>query len=206
MDNTWSKLIMRLFFSFLAMSLIAMGIIHGQDPSSKAKTMTVTSFESPQDLQEIRVTNAKVSLTTEHVTDGKSALKVEFSGAGPTSIGFPSGAQPWDWHEDGAIAFDVTNPTDEEIRVDIQLSETSSGPGPNREVGGHGNVGPHDTVSYYYPIGPTSPLAHGMRGGPPAIRGIDLLTSPGPTRGSMHGTSGSSNSPSSILPMHEPSS
>jgi hypothetical protein len=168
-----------LSFSFLAASLIAVGIIHGQDPPSKAKTVTVNSFESPQDLQKLRLTNAKVSLTTEHVTDGKSALKVEFSGAGPTSIGFLSGNQPWDWREYGAIAFDVTNPADEEIGVSIQLSEASPSARLNREVGGRGNVGPHDTVSYYYPIGPTSPLAHGMRGGPPAIPGIDPVNLPG---------------------------
>jgi hypothetical protein len=157
-----------------------MGIIHGQDAPSKAKTVTVTSFESAQDLQKLRVTNGEVSLTTEHVTDGKSALKVEFSGAGPTSIGFPSGTRPWDWHEYGGLAFDLTNPTDKEIGFSIQLSEANSSAGPNHRVfGGDGAVGPHDTVSYYYPIGPTSPLAHGMRGGPQGILGIDPVNLPG---------------------------
>jgi hypothetical protein len=156
-----------------------MGIILGQDLPSKAKTVTVTSFESPQDLQNLRLTNAKVSLTTEHVTDGKSALKVEFSGAGPTSIGFLSGTHPWDWHEYGGLAFDLTNPTDKEIGFGIQLSEASSGAGPNDQVFvGDSIVVPHDTVSYYYPIGPTSALAYGMRSGPPVIPGIDPVNLP----------------------------
>jgi hypothetical protein len=105
------------------------------------------------------------------VTDGKSALRVEFSKA--ASVELPSGPQPWDWHEYGGLAFDFTNPTEKEIGFDIELSEASSSVGANHQVfDGDGIVGPHDTVSYYYPIGLSSPLAHGMRGGPPAIPGI----------------------------------
>jgi hypothetical protein len=171
--NTSSKLSSRIFFAILAASLTALAIIYAEDAPSKAKTVMVNSFESPQDLQALMVTNAKVSLTTEHVTDGKSALKVEFGQAGPSSIGFPSGTEPWDWHEYGGLAFDLSNPNDKEIGFSIQLSEASSSAGPQREAGGSGTLIPHETASFYYPIGATSPLAQGMRGGPPAIPGID---------------------------------
>jgi hypothetical protein len=73
----------------------------------------------------------------------------------------------------------LTNPTDKEIDFSVRLSEASSSAGAGREVGGYGNVGPHDALSYYYPIGATSPLAHGMRGGPPVIPGIDPVNLPG---------------------------
>lgn len=106
----WRKLIPPTISGLLTPFLIDARTIAGQDQPSKAKVVIVTSFESPQELQPLALTNARVSLTKENVTDGTSALKVEFSGTGPASIEFPSGIQPWDWREYGAIAFDLTNP------------------------------------------------------------------------------------------------
>lgn len=176
----WSRLLLRVSLGILVASLIATGIIPGQEPTSKATTRTVTSFESPQDIQTLNARNARISLTTENVTDGKSALKVEFTGAGPASIVFPSPTAPWDWHLYGAIAFDVINPTNEEISLHIQLGEASPDAGANQHAfGGGSSVGAHETASYYYPIGPTSPIARGMRGGPPTVPGIDPVNLPG---------------------------
>ena len=166
---------------FLAVLLIPTGIIHGQNGAAGAQT--VTSFESQEDVQKLELTNVRVSLTTEHVTDGKSALEVEFTQPGPASIGLSSGSSPWDWRSFGAIAFDVTNPADKEIGVGIQLSDADPGAGPDHQVSGHGNVGPYDSVSYYYPIGDSSPLEHGMRGGPPMVPGITPVSDiPGSNR------------------------
>ena len=172
---------LRSMLGFLAVLLIPTGIIHGQNGAAGAQT--VTSFESQEDVQKLELTNVRVSLTSEHVTDGKSALEVEFTQPGPASIGLSSGASPWNWRSFGAIAFDVTNPADKEIGVGIQLSDADPGAGPDHQVSGHGNVGPHDSVSYYYPIGDSSPLEHGMRGGPPMVPGITPVSDiPGSNR------------------------
>jgi len=169
MKSTWSMLMRRYWFSFFVTSLVATGFIRGQSEPSKAKGTTITSFESSEDTQKLKLTNARVSLTTEHVTDGKSALEVEFIRFGTVSIELSSGTPPWDWRSFGAIAFDVANPADQEISVGLQLKD--AGPGAH-QVSGHGNVAPHDTVSYYYPIGSSSSLEHGMRGGPPMVPGV----------------------------------
>jgi hypothetical protein len=145
-SNTCSKLMLQCLFSFFVTSLVATGFIQGQSEPSNAKGTTITSFESSKDVQKLKLTNARMSLTTEHVTDGKSALEVEFTRPGTASIDLTSGSPPWDWRSFGAIALDVTNPADKEISVGLQLSDAGTDAGAAHQVSGHGNVAPHDTV------------------------------------------------------------
>src|SRR5208283_4803160 len=169
------------FLSVLTVALlISTGLIHGQN--GVATGQIVSSFESPADLEKLKLTNARVSLTTEHVTEGKSALKVEFIRPGTASIELLSETSAWDWSAFGAIAVDVSNPADQEVRIGIELNDV-----PTRNlaqyVGGSGNVAPHDAVSYYYPLGASSSLEHGMRGGPPTVPGITPVSDiPGSNR------------------------
>ena len=165
---------LRFLLGSFVVLLIPACIFHGKNRPAKAQM--VTSFESQEDVQKLELTNVRVSLASEHVTDGKSALEVEFAQSGTAAIGLSSGASPWDWRSFGAIAFDVTNPADKGIGVEIQLSDADPGAGPDHQVSGHGNVEPHDSVSYYYPIGDSSPLEHGMRGGPPMVPGMTSIS------------------------------
>ncbi|MEJ2008761.1 MAG: beta-galactosidase, partial [Acidobacteriota bacterium] len=57
--------------------------------------------------------------------------------------------------------------------VAMQLDHASPGAGTRHLTTDYnGNVGPHSKASYYYAFGPSSPIAHGMRGGPPVVPGI----------------------------------
>ena len=154
----------------LLVVLLPAGFIHPQNGHSTGKILT--SFESPQALQRIKATGARVSLTRENVTEGKSALAVEFTGSGAASLELLPETSPWDWSAFGAVAIDVYNPGDQELWVGFELNDTNPGGGAAKPVGGRGNVPPHAAMSYYYPVGASSPLAHAMRGGPPTAPGV----------------------------------
>ncbi len=178
MSHRW---VLRVFSSSIGVLLISIGSIYGQNSSVKGQI--ISSFESPADLQELKLTNARVSLTTEHVTEGKSALEVDFIRPGTASIELLSETLPWDWRSFGAIAVDIYNPADQEVWIGIELNDAAPTGGLSKYVGGRGNVAPHDAVSYYYPIGASSSLEHGMRGGPPMVPGITPVSDiPGSNR------------------------
>ena len=119
------------------------------------------SFESAKDLQSIKVENGSISLTTEHATGGKACIKVAFAGTGSTSLHFESKLSPWDWSAYGGIAFDLINPSADEISYSVRITDSSSA-----VVNGGGMIGPGLKVAYFYPLGPASPAEHGMVGAP----------------------------------------
>ncbi|HXH50721.1 MAG TPA: hypothetical protein VNM47_15370, partial [Terriglobia bacterium] len=162
-----------LFCTFLVVSLIGMEMACTETQPSKVQIATVTSFESQNDLRQLKVTDCKASLTTEHVTNGQHALEVQFNNPETATIELSPGARNWDWNKYGAVAVDVANPSEEEIQVGMQLDDAGPGAGSsNWSAKYSGNAGPHATVSYYYGFGPSSPIARGMRGGPPTVVGI----------------------------------
>ncbi len=110
MNHPVSNWMLRFLLGSFVVLLIPACIFHGKNRPAKAQM--VTSFESQEDVQKLELTNVRVSLASEHVTDGKSALEVEFAQSGTAAIGLSSGASPWDWRSFGSIAFDVTNPAD----------------------------------------------------------------------------------------------
>jgi hypothetical protein len=159
--------------TFLAISFAGIGTSCTGNQKSKAQVTMVTSFDSQNDLGQLKTTDCKTSLTTENVTNGQHALKVEFSNAETATVELNPGAKAWDWTQYGAVAVDVANPSDKEIQVGMELEDGEPRAGSSRWSARYrGNVGPHATVSYYYGFGPSSPIAHGMRGGPPTVAGI----------------------------------
>jgi len=189
-DIMSSKWVLRVSSGLLVALLISTGTIYGQDSPGKGKILS--SFESPADLKKLKLTNARVSLTSEHVTEGKSALKVDFirpetasTEPGTASIEIMSESSPWDWRDFGAVAVDLSNPADQEVRLGLELHDADpSGPlAKLKFVGGSGNIAAHDSESYYYPLGASSPLEHGMRGGPPPVPGVTPFSNiPGSNR------------------------
>ena len=138
-NHTDNKSLLRNLSGFLGALLISTAMIYGQNGAAKGKILS--SFESPADLQKLKLTNAQVSLTAEHVTEGKSALEVDFTTPGTASIEFLSETSPWDWAAFGAIAVDVYNPAEQEISIGIELRDAAS-TGLGNYVGGRGNVSP----------------------------------------------------------------
>jgi len=158
----------RFFLATFAGLLMASGIISTQERGAEVKSLKIASFESPEEIQRLRLTSVRVSQVQEHATDGRSALKVEFARGGRPGLYFPSGAKPWDWRQYGGLAFDLTNPSEEEIAFAIRIEDAPAADDPKHNVSGGSTIGPRLTVSYVYPLGASMPMEHGMRGGPPA--------------------------------------
>ncbi len=156
----------------LLASLAGLEISCTQSQPTGSKTATVTSFESQNDLQQLKLADCKAALTTKDVTNGNRALEVDFSQPGIASVELLPGAKPWDWRKYGAVAVDVVNPSDHEVQVGMQLDNIPGAGSSHLTTDYNGNVVPHGKVSYYYAFGPSSPIAHGMRGGPPTVSGV----------------------------------
>jgi hypothetical protein len=119
-------------------------------------------FESAQALQSVKVENGSISRTSEDATDGHAGIKVIFAGSGSTSLRFQNAGGPWDWSAYGGIAFELINPSADEISYSVRITDNSS-----NVVSGNGEIGPGLKVTYVYPLGPTSPADYGMVGAPP---------------------------------------
>jgi len=147
--------------------VLTLAIIPARGWNPEAPSGTIASFESPDEIQKLKLTSALVTLVQEHATDGKQALRIQFERARSPSVLFPAGDQPWDWRAYGALAFDLTNPSDEEIGFGLRLDDDPAADDSHHSVSGRATIGPRQSVSYSYPLGPTTPMANGMRGGPP---------------------------------------
>lgn len=158
----------RFFLAMFVMLLPGSGINSAQDRSSEAKSLKIASFESAEEIHRVKLVNARAALVEEQVTDGRQALKIEFERAARPGIQFPAGDKAWDWSAYGALAFDLANPSDEEIGFGLRIDDDPSADDARHSVSGHTTIGPRQSVSYSYPLGPTSPREKGMRGGPPA--------------------------------------
>ena len=134
---------------------------------SPPQELKFASFESPEELRLLVPVNARVELTTEHATEGRQALRIDFERAERPGVQFPARGTPWDWHSFGALAFDLTNPSDEEVGFALRIDDDAAADDTHHIVSGHATIGPHQSSSYSYPLGPSTPMENGMRGGPP---------------------------------------
>jgi len=162
----------RFLQTILGMFLMTSGIAYAQQTDFAAKEVKIASFESAEEIQKIKVVKARVTLTQEHVSDGKQALRVEFERAARPSIQFPAGDKAWDWRAYGGLAFDLTNPTGEEIGFGMRIDDDPAADDTQHSVAGRATIRPHLTVSYSYPLGTSTPMENGMRGGPP-VPGVE---------------------------------
>ncbi len=147
--------------------LLTAGTVFAPAQSSELKTELIASFESPAEIRHIKTVDAQIAPIEEHATDGKQALKIDFKQARKPALQFTSGDKPWDWRAFGALAFDLTNPSDAEISFGVRIEDDPAADDNHHSVSGHSTIGPHQSVSYSYPLGPTMPMENGMRGGPP---------------------------------------
>jgi hypothetical protein len=127
----------------------------------------IASFESQEEIQKIKLLDARVTPVQEHATDGRQALKIEFEPAARSGLLFPAGEQTWDWRGYGALAMDLTNPSDQAIAFAVRLDDDLSADDAHHSRRGRAEIGPRQSVTYAFPLGPTDPMEKGMRGGPP---------------------------------------
>jgi hypothetical protein len=133
--------------------------------SAQAAAQQGAGAATPLKVEKAVPENAQV--TTVPGKGAEQAWKIEFAPAQRPSLHFPAGEKAWDWRAYGALAFDLTNPYDEEIGFGLRIDDDASADDTKHSVAGHSTIGPRLTVSYSYPLGPTMPMENGMRGGPP---------------------------------------
>jgi hypothetical protein len=129
--------------------------------------VTVASFESAEALQNLKLTGATVGLSGEHTTEGHKSLRIDFERGERSSVEFASGERPWDWSAYGGIALDLTNPSDQELSFGLRIDQPPGTSGAEHFVSGRSTLRPRQTASYIYFLGDSTPMQHGMRGGPP---------------------------------------
>ena len=157
----------RFLITAIACMLAAGEIGPAEKYSAQTTTRLIASFESPEEIQHLKTTDARVSLVAEHATEGKLALKIEFQRAERPSVQFPAPGQSWDWSQSGALAFDLTNPSGADVDFALRIDDDAAVNGSQHSVTGHARIATHQSVSFSYPLGPSTPMEHGMRGGPP---------------------------------------
>jgi hypothetical protein len=87
-------------------------------PASAASP--ILSFESAADLQGIRSGNAVVTESSEHATDGKQCLRIEFRGGANPNVEIPL-LQGAPQTSIAALALDLYNPASASLRVSVKL-------------------------------------------------------------------------------------
>jgi hypothetical protein len=155
------------FIATLVALFLTSGNANAPEQGAPAETELIASFESSAELQRLKTIDAQVAPVQEHATEGKQALKIEFRATRKPAVQFTAGGQPWDWRTYGALAFDLTNPSGEEIGFGVRIEDDPTADDAKHSVSGHSTIGPRQSVSYSYPLGPTMPMENGMRGGPP---------------------------------------
>jgi hypothetical protein len=162
----WSDIMSHFPVTFFAALLLTLGTAQAAGPQAEAGSHLFSSFESSEDVQNVKATNAQIAPLREHATEGQQALRIDFEQAPRPAVTFSAGDKPWDWSPYGALAFDLSNPSAEEIPFGLRIDEDPAADYQDHSVTGHSTIGPQQSVSYSYPLGPSSPMANGMRGGP----------------------------------------
>ena len=138
---------------------------------NKNLTSLLWSFERSEELQSIQVFHAGITRVRQFPTDGHYALQVDFEPVERPQIEFLMASVRTDWRPFGALALDVTNPSNEPIGFSIEVEDAI---GATTVARTKRDLGPHETGSYALPINSLSPLEMGMRG-EPLIPGFRLM-------------------------------
>ena len=164
----------RLFFLIVALLLVVGNtgrtdrlILALGGTSTQAAPQQAATDATPLKIEKATPENAKLTMVPGKGPGGQQAWKIEFAPAKRARLHFSAGEKAWDWRAYGALAFDLTNPSDEEISFGIRIDDALTADDTHHSVTGHSTIGPRLSVSYSYPLGPTLPMENGMRGGPP---------------------------------------
>ena len=139
-------------------------------PQSQTETR-LWSFERSEELRSIRVTHGSVTQVRQFPTDGNYALQVDFEQVEQPQIEFLLASVRTDWRPFGALAFDLTNPSNEPISFFIEVEDAR---GAHTVARSKWDLSPHEMGSYAMPINSPTPLEMGMRG-EPLIPGLRIL-------------------------------
>jgi len=147
-----------------------------------AQERKITSFETDAE-RRLEVANHSVLQPVDRpVTEGKTALRVEFRPADWPNITFRP-AEPWDWRGWGGLAIDIHNPGKDPVAFGVRVDDDTRADGARFCRQGGATIAPGATETFVLPIG-ENPMDHGMRGVPTQpgkLTGIGVQTA-GPLR------------------------
>jgi hypothetical protein len=126
----------------------------------------INSFETPAEVAAAQARGTRVSVTREHVTDGRQALQIEFLPGEWPNVNFAA-PSPWDWRGEGGLALDLTNPGREPVTFSVRVDDDPAADGNTHCRTGSGRIEPGATATFLFPLGP-DPMSVGMRGLPAA--------------------------------------
>ncbi len=130
----------------------------------------LNSFEDEDIVARLNPSDAEVERVREHATDGEWALKVRFGVTDWPQVMLEAGKayEQADWSSYGAIVFDMHNPEDDSIVINMRIDDAAEGDGRvhSRQTGVA--VPPGETVTACLSI-PEEELF--MRSGPPSATG-----------------------------------
>ncbi|HEX2949366.1 MAG TPA: hypothetical protein VHV83_07330 [Armatimonadota bacterium] len=112
-----------------------------------AQARTIRSFETQDDLNGARFNSTKATIVTDHATDGKQALQVVFKPGTWPSIVFAT-ATPWNWQGTGILAFDVTNPSAQDIDFGVRIDDDPASDGATHCRTGAGKIEAGKTATF----------------------------------------------------------
>lgn len=129
-----------------------------------AQSGAVNSFESIEELAQLRPSHARIETVSDRSSDGEKSLKITFLPAEWPNLGIRP-KKPWDWSAAGGLAIDVSNPTDEPVSLGIRVDDDASADGWRHSRSGTITLPPRVNRTVTLTLADAKAL--GMQGTPP---------------------------------------
>ena len=150
-------------FSLRPLAVFCVAAVCGVSPVLAAAPQTLYNFVKPMDVVQVTTQDATLPSLTAEVGAGDEILRrVTFNPAQQPSLRLTPQSGSWDWSTAGAMSLRVQNAMDWALTLDVQI-ESADGKVLNSRI--DLPAGPAQTL--LVPLQATSPLAQGMRAGPP---------------------------------------
>lgn len=134
--------------------------VYGISQQTVQGSVPLLSFESQADLQSIKAENATLSLST-----ALRSVRVDFTGGGDGVLHIASAqpsSQPRDWSKYGGVAFEVGNPSGEDLHFSVEVKDAAG-----LAASGHGDVYGGTRKQFFISIEGSPRTERGMVGAPP---------------------------------------
>lgn len=137
--------------------------------AAPAGQQTLFSFIKPTDVVQVATDQASFpELTAEPTAEGEVLRRFTFNAAEHPSLRLAPQSGDWDWSQSGAVSLRLQNAMDWAITLNVQI-ESRDGKVLTSRIALP--AGPAQTL--LIPLAATSPLARGMRAGPPMPVSLD---------------------------------
>lgn len=144
----------------LALLVLCLG---GGNPAGAAESGELYNFVKPMDVVRLELQETSLpSQTAEETASGEILRRITFKAAEQPTLRLLPQSGRWDWSAAGAMSLRIQNAMDWAITLDVSIESAG---GKRLQTRLALPAGPAQTL--LIPLAATSPLAHGMRAGPP---------------------------------------